>query len=80
MFEARLDGACNNLILWVAGGKGLEPGDFYGPFQPKSCYDSMYDSSYCKACTQMGSSLFEPGFIKIIGEILTNELRLTLMA
>jgi len=43
-FKARLDGALSTLGWWkmsllMAG--GLEPGDLYGPFQPKPFCDSV---------------------------------------
>ena len=41
VFKARLDGALSNLVWWkvslpLAGGL-----DLYGPFQPKTFYDSI---------------------------------------
>ena len=48
--QVKLDGALSNLIWWevslpIAG--GLELGDLKGPFQPKSIYDSVYQSRCC---------------------------------
>ena len=43
-FKARLDVALGSLVLWLATlhiVAGLKLNDHYGPFQPRTSYDSM---------------------------------------
>jgi len=49
-FKARLDGALDSLVLWLATlhtAGGLTLNDHCGPFQPRPFYDSM-KLSHCE--------------------------------